>query len=92
MNNLRFIIGLSILLAILLILKFAIEPFAPKNSLLPIAEAMGVIATGLVWGVIIWFPIRMVRGTGRAPGMQRFIFYTAVAVSVAYMFMQAGLL
>jgi hypothetical protein len=92
MNNIRFVIGLGILLISLLILKFAIEPFAPENLLLPLAGALGVIATGLVWGVILWLPIRLVRGGGRAPDVQRFIFYTAVAVSIAYLFLQAGLL
>ena len=89
-NNLRFVIGLILLLLALLIMRFVTEPYAPGNVLLHVPEVVGVIVTGLVWGLIIWFPIRLVRGVGRAPDMQTFIFYTAVVVSVLYFIFQVS--
>ena len=89
-NNISFVISLILLLLALLIINFFTEPYAPENVLLQVPKVLGVIVTGLVWGLIIWSPIRVVRGAGRAPGIQRFIFYTAVVFSVLYFIFQAG--
>ena len=89
-NNLRFVIGLILLLLALLIMRFVTEPYAPGNVLLRIPDAVGVIVTGLVWGLIIWYPVRLVRGAGRAPGMQQFVFNTVVVVSALYVIFQAS--
>lgn len=90
-NNTHFVIGLILLLLILLIVRFVTEPFAPENVLLRVPEVVGVIVTGLVWGLVVWFPIRLVRGVGRAPDMLTFVFYTAVVVSGLYVIFQASL-
>jgi len=89
-DNINFVISLILLLLGLLIIRFVTEPYAPGNVLLQVPKTLGALGTGLVWGLIIWLPIRMVRGGGRAPGMHRFIFYTAAVVSVLYVIFQTS--
>jgi hypothetical protein len=89
-NNIRFIFSLILLLLALLIITFITEPYAPENVLMQVPKAAGILVMGLLWGLIIWLPIRLFQGNGRAPGMQRFIFITAVVVSILYIIFQAG--
>jgi hypothetical protein len=89
-NNISFVISLILLLLALLVIKFVTQPYAPENVLLRVPEVVGIMLTGLIWGLILWLPIRAVQGVGRAPDMQTFIFYTTVVVSVLYFIFQAS--
>ena len=89
-NNISFVISLILLLLALLIIRFVTEPYAPENVLLQVPKTLVILVTGLVWGLVIWLPIRLVKGGGRAPGMHRFIFYVAAVTSVLYVVLQTG--
>lgn len=85
MNHLRLTIALTILLLILLIFRFITEPFAPANIIVPISESLAILGIGLVWGVIIYLPLRLFRGPDKSPDSRSFIVYTAVAFIALYM-------
>lgn len=85
MNHLRFTVGIGILLIVLLVFSFVIEPFALENIQTPVIEAAGVIVSGLIAGFFAWVPVRLVRGIDRAPDMENFLFYTTVIFSVISM-------
>ena len=85
MNQIRFIVILAILLLVLLVLRFITQPFAPENILGPLGETLGTLLIGMIWGLIIYFPIRLFKGPDEAPDMQNFIFYAAAIFSILFL-------
>jgi len=84
METVRFTIGLAILLLIALAFKFITEPFAPDDFIPSLIEALGILVAGVIWGLMVWLPIRLIKGTDRAPDLQHFVFYTA-AIFIAFL-------
>ena len=85
MNQIRFIIALAILLLILLVFRFVTQPFAPEKMISPVAEALGILVIGLIWGGIIYLPIRLFQGPDKSPDFQSFIFYVAAIFSALFL-------
>ena len=85
MEQLRFTIGLVLFFLVLLIYKFITAPFSPANMLSPLVETLGILVVGLIWGVIIWLPVRLFKGVDEAPDFQNFIFYAAVIFGFVFM-------
>ena len=89
MNTVRFTIGLAILLLILLIFKFFTEPFAPGDFIPPLAEAFGMLMSGVILGLLAWSALRLFKGPDKAPDLQHFVFYLAtiyIALSIVVYF------
>ena len=82
MNLLRILIALAVLILGSLILQFAIAPFSIGDDTFQIGQSMGRVAGGIIWGVIIWDIIKLLRGNDRSPDMSSFIFYTAATYIV----------
>lgn len=85
MNQLRFIIASAILLLILLVFRFITQPFSPENMISPLVESFGILVIGLIWGVIIYLPVRLFQGPDKTPDFQSFIFYAAVVFCALFM-------
>lgn len=85
MNQIRFIIALTILLLILMIYKFITQPYGPGNIIVPIGESVGLIIIGLIWGALIYLPIRLFKGPDNSPDFQSYIVYVAFAFAALYM-------
>ena len=77
MNQIRFTIALAILLLILMIYRFIVNPYGSGNILVPIGESIGIIIIGLIWGALIYSAIRLFKGPDNAPDFQSFIVYGA---------------
>jgi len=84
MNQIRFAIALAILLVILMIYRFIVQPYGPGNILVPIGESIGIIVIGLIWGVLIYFPIRLFKGPDNSPDFQSFIVYVAFGFAALF--------
>jgi len=82
MNLIRVLIALTILILGSLILQFAVAPFSIGNGTFEIAQSIGRVAGGIIWGVIIWGIIKLFRGDDKSPDMSSFIFYTAATYIV----------
>ena len=85
MNLLRFFLGLTLLTMALVTYNLTTDPFAIANvehGLVTAGKAVGGVTGALIWGVIIWAPIRFFRGTDKTPEIRSFTLYTA-AVFVA---------
>ena len=85
MNQIRFIIALAILLFILLVFRFFTTPFGPGNIIGPFAESLGILGLGLIWGVLVYLPIRLFVGPDKTPDFQSFITYIATAFIFLFM-------
>ena len=84
MNSIRFIIGLAGLLLVILIFLFFTQPFAPENIIERLIDSLGILVAGLIWGILFWVPIRMIKGTDTAPDLQHFLFYSAAIFTALY--------
>ena len=85
MNLQRFFLGLALLTMVLVAYTLTTDPFAIANwehSLVTAGKAVGGVTGALIWGLIIWAPIRFFRGADKAPEIRSFTLYTA-AVFVA---------
>jgi len=60
-------------------------PYGPGNILVPIGESIGLIIIGLIWGLLIYFPIRLFKGPDNSPDFQSYIVYVAFAFAAVYM-------
>ena len=85
MNQVRFIVALPILLLVLLVFRFMTQPFSPEKMVSPVGEAVGILVVGLIWGIIIYLPVRLFKGPDEAPDFQSFIAYVAVIFSGLFM-------
>lgn len=85
MNQIRFTIALAILLLILMIYRFIMQPYGLGNILIPFGESVGLIIVGLIWGVLIYLPIRLFKGPDNSPDFQSYIVYVAFAFAALYM-------
>jgi len=84
MNQIRFTVMLAILILVLLVLRFITQPFAPENMLIPLGETLGILLIGIIWGLIIYLPIRLFKGPDHAPDFPNFIFYSATIFSILF--------
>ena len=85
MNQVRFIVALAILLLVLLVFRFMTQPFSPEKMVSPLGEAVGILVVGLIWGIIIYLPVRLFQGPDKSPDFQSFIVYAAAIFSVLFM-------
>lgn len=89
MNLSRFLLGLSLLTTSLVTYKFTTDPLANTNwehVLFSVGESVGGVAGALIWGLIIWAPLRFFSGADKAPEVRSFTLYAAailVAVVIA---------
>ena len=68
----------------LAIFEFASDPTAASNIARTVGESMGGVAGGLILGLIIWAPFRLIRGADKAPDVRRFTLYTAAVLVTAF--------
>ena len=80
----RFFVGLGLLVLALVVFRFATDPLAGTNMTSTLAQAAGGVVGGLIWGLAIWTPIRLIRGSKKAPEVRRFALYTTAVVVVAF--------
>ena len=89
MNLSRLFLSLALMALALLALKFAVDPLADKNIAATTGEAIGGVVGGLIWGLFIWVPIRLIRGADKAPDIRRVTLYAAaifVAIFIVFPF------
>jgi len=83
-----FIIGLLILLIAFFILEVV---FLNNNNLsivYRLGGSVGAVSGSLLWGVILWAPVRLVRGKDNAPDIRKFTLITAYIFTALYMLMK----
>ncbi len=80
MNLSRFFLGLALLEIALLAFKFTTDPLAGSNLAATFAETIGSVTGGLLWGLIVWAPIRLIRGSDKAPDIRSFTLYSAAII------------
>ena len=89
MNLSRFFLGLALLALAILAFKFSTGQLADKNTTATMGEVIGGVMGGLIWGLFIWGPIRLIRGADKAPDIRRVTLYAAaifVAIFIVFPF------
>lgn len=80
-----FLIGLAVVAAAVAAMEFITNPFAGENIFFTLGGVAGKIGGGVVLGLIIWAPLRLIRGSERAPDARKVVLYTtAILVMVIY--------
>jgi len=79
----RFILGLTLLASAIVVFELATEPYLATGELTQnkfwwlVGAGIGGVAGALIWGIILWLPLRFFRGLENAPEPLKFTLYTA---------------
>ena len=81
---LRILVVFGILLIISTVLQLATVPFSAAHNTFELLVSVDRSFRGVIWGVLAWSAIRLVRGEQKAPEISRFIFLVAVFSLLAH--------
>lgn len=90
MKRTRFVLGLALLASAIVVFQLIAEPFLATGQFTQyrfwslLGSGIGGVAGGLVWGIIVWLPLRIIRGAKNAPDPLKFSLYTAAIVVGAF--------
>lgn len=88
MKTSRFILGLILITITLATYKVVTNPLAQEDIVGIISQSIGGVVGGLIWGLILWFPARLIIGIkNKAPDLRKFCLYTAtimIALFIAF--------
>ncbi len=84
----QFVFGLALLASVIVVFRLITEPFLATGQLTPyelgwlLGSGIGGVAGALILGIIVWLPLRIIRGAKNAPDPLKVSLYTA-AISVS---------
>jgi len=82
-----FFAGIFLLVLAFGVFTFVTDPTAGTHLVFTLGEAVGSVMAGLILGLIVWAPFRIIHGVEKAPDVRRFTLYTAailVAVFIVF--------
>ena len=90
MKQTRFVLGLALLASAIVVFQLITEPFLATGQFTQygfwwlLGSGIGGVAGALVWGIIVWLPLRIIRGAKNAPDPLKVSLYTAAIVVGAF--------
>lgn len=85
----RFLFGLLLLVLALLALEYMLAPRGESDSMVRLGRAIGGVAGALLWGIVLWGIVRLIRGREGSPDIRMVSLYTAAGLVTVFVGIRA---